>query len=1031
MTPSEFSVRRPIATSMIFIALFAIGVMSLLLLSIDLFPDITPPSASILTTYRGASAEDVEKKVTEIIEKQVSTVPNIKKVTSVSREGLSVVSVQFEWGSDIDSAVSDIRGALDFAVSALPDDAERPSVFKFDFSLFPIMFISVTSKYNVNEMRTIVDREVLEQLKRIPGVGAASIRGGPIREIRIEFDRDKLLDLGMSAQQLAGIIGAQNESVPAGNIKNERRNYVLRVPGEFDTTKELGNIVIGNKQGTIIRLKDVATIEDGYYEDDREISIDGKRAMFIILQKQSGANTVDVVDAVKKKIDDLKSTLPKDMEIEVLYDNGKFIRNSVNNLSSTIVSGGIFVVFVVLLFLRNVRGSFIIFTLMPFSLLVAFIFLFINGFTINIISLSSLAVAIGMVVDNGIVVLENIYRHLERGEDRHEAAMYGASEVSGAILASTLTTVVIFIPIFFINDLSAILFKQLGYAIIMVLAASLLAALMLTPMLASKMLVIKKTRSRLFMWSERVFEKLENIYETVLKKAVQNRLKTVLIAVVIFAVSIVTLIFFVGTEFMPASDSGQVEINVTMPQGTSFEQTQKVSHRIRDTVKEGIPEIERTFMITGKSEGGFAAIFGRKEDINTARITVQLIDKRKRTRSAEEIAEVIRTKLIGLKEVEKLQVSAEDQFGSLFGGGGASIQVEVYGYDLKKANETAVKIANELKKINGIRNTNISRDSGKPEVTVSFNREKLYALGLTVNGVGNQLRAQYSGLIATKYRQDGDEFDVVLRIKDELRRDVGDLKGMNVLTPTGEKVPLENFATIAIDQGPVEIERNKQTRLIYVTAGTYGRSFGEISADVKKTILAMEKPMGIDVVVGGQSEDQKKSFFYLTLAVLAGMLLVYMVMAAQFESLRDPFIIMFSVPFAFSGVFFMLAITGLNLNIISFVGMLLLVGTVVNNAIVLIDYTNLLRAREYSLYDAVVTGGKTRLRPVLMTALTTIFGMLPLALSKGEGSESWVPLGTSVIGGLLFSTFVTLVLIPTIYYAFEIRKKKNAWEEQV
>jgi len=547
-------------------------------------------------------------------------------------------------------------------------------------------------------------------------------------------------------------------------------------------------------------------------------------------------------------------------------------------------------------------------------------------------------------------------------------------------------------------------------------------------MLSSKLLRVQKSRTKIFKWSEKIFESLENSYERALNWAVNNRKSTMLIASAILLSSIIVVALFVGTEFMPASDSGQVEVNVTMPQGTSFERTQEVSHRIRDIIREGIPEIKRTFMITGKSEGGFSAIFGQKEDINTARITIQLTDKIQRTRSAEEIAEVIRKKLIGLKEVEKLQVSSEDMFGSLFGGGGSSIQVEVYGYDLKKANDMAIKIANTLKKIDGVRNTNISRDSGKPEVTVTFNREKLYALGLTVSGVGNQLRAQYSGLTATRYREGGDEFDVILQIKDELRRDVGDLKGMNVLTPSGEKVPLSNFATISIAQGPVEIERNKQTRLIYVTAGTYGRSFGEISADVKAAVTALEKPTGIDVVVGGQAEDQKKSFFYLTLAVLAGMVLVYMVMAAQFESLRDPFIIMLSVPFAFSGVFFILAITGLNINIITFVGMLLLVGTVVNNAIVLIDYTNLLRAREYSLYDAVVLGGKTRLRPVLMTALTTIFGMLPLALSKGEGSESWVPLGTSVIGGLLFSTFVTLILIPTIYYAFEKKKSKNEWE---
>lgn len=1029
MNVSEFAVRRPIATAMIFLALLGLGILSMFLLSIDLFPDMSPPVVSVMTTYRGASAEDVEKKVTEVIEKMVSTVPNIKKVTSVSSEGVSVVTVQFEWGSDIDTGVSDIRGVLDFAMRSLPDDAERPSVFKFDFSMMPIMVASVTSKYNINEMRTIVDRDLIEQLKRVPGVGAASIRGGPMREIRIEFDRDKLNDIGVTAYQLAAIIAAQNESIPAGNIKNERRNYVLRVPGEFDSTKELGEIIVANWQGNVIRLKDVARIDDDYFEEDREIVVDGKRAMIVVLQKQSGANSVDVVNKVTKRLEELKKTLPKDMGVEIMFDTADYIKKSINNLASTIIAGGIFVVFIVLLFLRNLRGSFIIFLMMPFSLLVAFIFFQLNGFTINIVSLSALAIAIGMVVDNGIVVLENIYRHIERGEERKEAAMYGASEVSGAILASTLTTVVIFIPIFFINDLSAILFKQLGYAIITVLIASLLAALMLTPMIASKILKIQKKQTKAFKWSEKLFEKLEDAYEKMLIWAVNHRWKTILIAVVTFVTSLVVLIGTVGTEFMPTSDSGQVEINITMPQGTSFDKTQSIAHRIYDVAQKHIPEIEHIYMVIGKSEGSQAAMFGRKEDINTARVSMKLVDQLKRQRSAEQIAEDIRSKLSEFKEVEKLQVSADDPMGAIFGGSsGSSIQLEVYGYDLKTANETALRLEHELKKIDGVRNTNISRDSGKPEITVIFNREKLYTLGLSVSSVGNQLRAQYYGITATKYRSGGDEYDVIVRIKDDLRRDVGDLKGMMVLTPSGEKVPLENFAKIAISQGPVSIERSKQTRLIYVTAGTFGRPFGDVVADINRIITSFETPMGIDVVLSGQAEDQKKSFFYLGLAVLGGMVLVYMVMAGQFESLRDPFIIMFSVPFAFSGVFFILALTGLTLNILTFVGLLLLVGTVVNNAIVLIDYTNLLRAREYSLYDAVVTGGKTRLRPVLMTALTTIFGMLPLALSRGQGAEAWRPLGVSVIGGLTVSTFVTLILIPTIYYMFERKKKGKAWE---
>ncbi len=1029
MNLSQIGVRRPVMTLMIFIGIIIIGGISLSLLGIDLFPDITPPIASVMTTYEGAGAEDVEKKVTEVLEGSLSTVPNIKKVSSTSKEGFSIITLEFKYGTNMDTALSDIRGYIDLVQGYLPDGVERPTVFKFDMSMMPILVLSVTAEQNVNNMREILDEEFIEPLKRVKGVGTVAMRGGPIREIRVYFNRDKLNDLGMDINSVAGIIAAQNTDTPAGNIKNERRNYVLRIPGEIESPEYIEHIALGTYNGKKVRLRDVARVEDGYFEDDREINIDGKRGMVVMLQKQSGANTVEVAKKAAEKIEELKTRLPADMDVKVAYDGSEFISDSISNLQRTLFTGGILVIFVVLLFLRNIRGSLIISLMIPVSLIVAFILMFVNGYTINIISLSALAVAIGMVVDNGIVVLENIYRHLGRGVSRREAAMYGASEVGSAILASTLTTIVIFLPIFFINDISAIMFKQLGFSIIIVLIGSFVTAMMLIPMLSSKFLNRNEIKGRFAEGAEKIFVRLEKGYAKALKWAIHHRKSVITAAILIFAGSLVVFIVFGGSEFMPESDSGQIEINAVMTQGTSHDRTSEIVHEIDRICVEEVPEIDIRFSISGVSEGGMASAFGNREDINIGRYTMVLVPVKERDRSAKEIAEVLRTKLEHIKGIEKLFVSSDDPFGAMFGGGGSPVNIEIYGYDLDKTYGIAEEIQRGISKIPGIRNTDISREMGKPEIRILLNRDSVYENGLTMYGVGSQIRAQYYGITASRYREGGNEYDIFMRLEDEMRRDIETLKGTQIMTPYGRRVPLESLAGFAIESGPVDIERMEQSRVIKVTADTHGRPFGDVALDINKYLETLKTPDDIEVVLSGTFKDQQTSFMYLALAVLGGIILVYLVMAGQFESLRDPFIILGSIPFAFSGVFLILPLFGVNLSIIVFVGLILLVGIVVNNGIVLIDYTNLMRARELSLEKSILTAGETRLRPVLMTALTTIFGMLPMALSTGEGAESWVPLGLSVIGGLTFSTFVTLLLIPTLYMTFELKAARKRGEK--
>jgi len=1026
----EFGVRRPVFTTMIFLGLVVLGVASLVQLPVDLLPKIELPTMTIVTIYPGASPEDIETKVTKIIEEQVSTIPNIKEVTSISEENVSSVTIRFEWGTDMDEAAADVRQRLDIAERMLPEDAERPMLVKMDPSMMPIMVFGVTARESYSKLRRLVEKKFCDPLKRVPGVAMTLMIGGPEREIQIDVDRQRLEAYHISMSRIVGILAAENLTLPAGDIKLGNLDYTIRVPGEFRDVGEIGDVIVGSFNGVPIHLKDVADVRDSFKRIDRRVRIDGRPGMLVMVQKQSGANTVEVSKRVRKALPELQRGLPPDVKIATVFDSSEFIVRSINNLLSTIGWALLFVMLVVFFFLREIRGSIIIATTIPVALICAFIFLFAGGYTVNVMSLAAIAIALGMVVDNAIVIYENIYRHRSEGESRKEASVFGASEVGTAVMASTFTTVAIFFPIIFVKGVTGILFKELGIAVMIVMAASLFTALTLTPMLSSQVMRIPSAGGRRGLvrrfhdFSERWFRGLEVRYRKVLRWALDHRKATVAAGLGMFMLSL-AMLKFVGTEFMPATDQGRVMGTVKLPVGTRVEETDKVMAKIEKILQEDVPEREMMFARCGVSETGMETIMGQRSDTYIIRLGARLVPKDRRHRSDRDITLALSRKIREIPGVVSVDFSGQDEMQTMMTGGLKPVTVEIYGYDIATTDSFAAKVKELMEDISGLTDVTISREKGRPEIWVQVDRKKAAALGLNMANIASTLRTKFYGQSTTKYREAGDEYDIFVRLRDSDRQALEDIGNAFVTSPLGKQVTIRNIAGIVRGRGPVVIERKDQARVVYVGANYYGRSLGEVVSDLKEGLARMRVPEGIDVKIGGSAKEQAESFRWLGIAFFVGILLVYMVMAAQFESFVDPFVILFSIPFAVTGVIWALLITGKTLSIISLVGMIMLVGIVVNNAIVLVDYINIMRARGFGLREAILVTGPRRLRPVLMTAFTTIFALLPLALRTGEGSELWSPLAVSVIGGLLVSTLITLVFVPVMYSIFEARVKRQ------
>ncbi|MFH1189782.1 MAG: efflux RND transporter permease subunit [Candidatus Omnitrophota bacterium] len=1036
MNLPEFGVKKPVTNLMIFSSIVIIAAYSLSRLGIDLMPEIEPPAITVIAQYPGASSEDVETRVTEPLENQLATTPGLEKITSKSKEGVSLITLKFVWGTNLDEASNDIRDRIELTKRFLPDipeEMDNPFIFKFNTAMIPILFFGISADQSYPELFDTIDKRVGDPLRQIPGVGTVQLMGGMERQINVWIDRKKLEGYGFSILDIKNAIAKENITQPVGNIKTGLTDYLLRLPGEFESPEEMSLVILGKKDNQFVYLKDVAKVEDSFMETVTILRVNRKPALMMMVQKQTGTNTVQVADLVKKKLSGIGKTLPADVKMEVLFDTSQDVVNALNSLKDSLWLGIGGVIFVVWFFMRQFLPSLIIALTIPFSLLISFIYLFLSGNTINTISLSSLAIATGMVVDNAIVIVDNAYRHLERGQRPQEAAIFGASEMSLSVSSSTLTTVVVFLPMLLIPGVVGIIFGGLAMVITVTLIASLFTAVTFSPMLCAKWMRTAPQDIKRSGWmkafydtSERWFRAWEDGYAKMLAWCLGHR-RTVIYGFTAAFIASLFLFKFVGNEFMPEEDTGDIRITTEMALGTRVEESDKVASRIEDILDKEAPEKRISYVRSGESGRGTGRVMGGSSGSHVVAAGTKLVSKTERKRSVFEIGQNIRKEIRRIPGVLKVDVATGNPMGRMITGmGGKAIQVEVIGHSFDNTDVVANKIKAIMEKTPGAVDASISREIDRPEMIIEVDREKAAVLGLDMKTVADSAKTFIEGAMAARYREKGETYDIYVRLEESSRAKPEDVENLFIVSPlTGKEIRLGNIARIVDAKGPVTIERQNRERVVTVECNAYKRSAGKIIDDIRKEMGMVTLPPDIFINFGGEAEEQVKAFRDLLLLLLLGMALVYMVMAAQFESLLDPFIVMFAVPFTFTGVILGLVLTGTTLNVISFLGIVMLMGIVVNNAIVLISYIAILRARGYSMLDAVTLGGKDRLRPVLMTTLTTLIGLAPLAFSNGEGSEGWRPLGVTMLGGLSVSTIITMLFVPTLYAVVESRVKKN------
>lgn len=1014
---------------MIFVAILVIGVFSLTKLPLDLMPNMEFPSLTVITVYPGASAIEVEEQVSKPLEAVLSSAENLVEIKSISKENVSFIQLRYEWEEDITAAANNARDLLELVKSRMPSQAYTPIIYKINASMMPILGYAVNADENYNGLEEIVEDQIASALRKVDGVGTVIYLGQPQREIRVEIDPTRMQAYGMSVAQLSMMLKANNVNVPSGFVTESAYDFSVRMPGKYESVEELENTVIKAFNGKVVRIKDVATVRDTFKETDASAFNHVGKGIALLVQKQSGANTVDVVNAVRAEIADIQKDLPSDVQIFEVIGSDELVTSSINNLSSSIWYALIFVTLVVLLFLREWKSSLIVFLTMPVSLISAFIVMNLLGYTINIFSLVALVIAIGMVVDNAIVVLENITQHIERGAMPKQAAMFGASEMGLAIAASTLTTIVVFLPLVFMGGIVGVMFKQLAVLTVTCMITSLFTALALTPMLSSVLLKPAprggegKKHGKLYNWSERMFQRIERVYHDFLGWAIFHKGITLVSALVIFAL-VLLLGKAVGTDYIPDIDAGSVSIQFETEQGTSHTITEQVGNQIVQILQDHVPEIAEGGIasITGQTDDGVLTAVGFKEGKNIGTIFCHLKPVDERKRSSQQIADDIRPLIEAIPEIEKVTVSGGSAMATALTGNRAPIEFVVYGKDIDQMNQVAFEIERKAKECPEFTNVEALVSAGNREVHILVDKDKASQMALNPGIIGIQVRENLYGAKAGSYTEDGTDYDIRIQYAPEYRNSISKLREMQVTNLLGQQIPLIAVADIQEKEEPVQIERLTQQRYVKVTTNLNGISLGDGAKKAEQIIADLDTPQGVTVSLGGQVEDQGDTFSSLTVIFVIGLLLVFMVMAAQFESLLDPFIILFAIPFTLVGVILAFLITGTTLSVVTFIGLIMLVGIVVNNGIVLVDYSNMLVRRGYTIRDAVMESGRSRLRPVLMTSMTTILGMLPMALSRGMGKELYAPLGITIIGGLLISMLVTLILVPTAYAAVHQRK---------
>lgn len=1025
MNISDFSIKRPVFTVMLTLAIIAVGLVSLSRLPIDLMPEITFPTLSVMASYENTGPEEIEQLITRPIEEAMSAVPGVEEVFSVSSEGSSSVRIMFSWGTDLNAAADDVRERLDRIIPRLPEDVNRPVLRKFDPAQFPILLLGAQSNLDPIQTRQIIDEQISYRLERVPGVASVDIWGGLQREIQVNLYPEKIKALGLPLDQIVNRIRQENIDLPAGIIEKGNYEILVRIPGVYTSVEQIGDTVIATREGVPIHLREIASIEDTHQKITRIVRINGQPGTRIAVYKQSGKNTVQVAEGVLKEIERIQQDIPQIQMIPV-RDSSQYIKNAINNVSNAALYGGVLAIFVLLFFLTNIRSTLVIATAIPVSIIATFSLIYFGGFTLNIMTLGGLALGIGMLVDNAIVVLENIYRLQESGTPPLKAASEGSREVSSAIIASTLTTLAVFLPMVFIRGISGIMFKQLAYVVSFALLCSLAVALTLIPMLSSRILRVSKPgnphgKTRLTKIQNSIknfFNTIENKYKDILHYSLDHRLLVLGIALAILIGSI-ALARFVGSEFMASTDEGEVRVTVEMEVGTKLSVMDEKFRTIAEIIRREVPELES--IEEGVGGGSW------RGGANRGNITLRLKPHSERSRSTEEIAIHLRQVLSKIPGVVIRTRTGGGQmmFGMRGGGGEERVQVEIRGYDLETAEVLAEQVKKIIEKVEGITDVRLSRESGNPEELFLIDRQAAADRQLTVNQIGRTIQTVLTGTQASMYREGGDEFRILVKVKDSEYMDIDDILDLTLTNAVGEPVSLRNVVNVEQRKGPMRIERRDRERVISISAEIAGRDLGSIINDIRNGIRTIPIPRDFSITFTGDYEEQQKAFRELLLSITLAILLVYMIMAMLYESVRDPFIVMFSVPLAAIGVIWMLFLTGTTFNIQSYIGCIMLGGIVVNNAILLVDYTNLLKHRDkMPVRKAIEEAGRRRLRPILMTATTTIMAMIPLALGLGEGGEAQSPMARAVVGGLLSSTLITLIVVPVVYSLFEGKKSK-------
>lgn len=1013
-------------TALVYVAVVVLGVFSLRSLPVDLFPDMGSNTIMVFTVYTGASAQDIENNITKPLENTLNSVSDLKHITSQSRENYSIVFLEFEYGIDIDEATNDVRDKLDMVKSSLPDEANDPFLFKFSAEDIPILFLSVQSNESTNALYKILDDRVASPLSRISGVGTVSISGAPQREVQVYCDPYKLEAYHIPIESIAAVIGAENRNMPLGTMDVGSETYSMRVVGEFKDAKELENIVVGSYNNKDVYLRDVAMVQDYVQERMQEVYNNGVRGAMIIIQKQTGANSVQISNKVKAMLPDIQKNLPSDVKLGVINDTSDSILNTISSLEEAIMITLILVIFVVLFFLGKWRATFIVAIVIPVSLVASFIYLKLTGNSLNMISLSSLSLVIGLVVDDAIVVLENITTHIEKGTKPKSAAVFATSEVWISIIASTFVIFAVFVPLTMISGMSGILFRQLGWTVTIVIFVSMMASITLTPMLSS--LLLKKTPSRgkvfaaIYAPVEKGLDKLSSAYSKALRWALHHRFIVVGIAVGIFLGSLM-LFKIIPTEFFPTQDNAAIQVKLKMQIGTRIETSRQFGLDLTKKMMEDYPEIVTCNFSVGQPDDNNTWGMLSENGTHILSYNIRFTRKTERKKGLSQLMDEIRHDLSKYSEINTYNVSTG------MGGGMSSnnVDIELYGYDFDAADKWAAQVAEKMREMKGCSQVTISREEYIPEIQIDFDREKLAEHGLNLTTVSTYVRNRFNGAIASYYREDGEEYYIKVRYAPQFRENIDAIENILVYNSRGEALRVKDLGKIVERMTPPTIQRKDRERIVTVSCMVAADGvLSEVVAKANQVMDELETPTGFSYYIGGAYEDQQDSFRDLITLMMLIVLLVYIVMASQFESFTYPFIIMFAIFFGLSGVLIGLAITGTPLGIMAMVGLLMLIGIVVKNGIVLIDYTVLCRERGQTVIDAVATAGQSRLRPILMTTATTVLGMIPLAIGKGEGAELWNSLGMTVAFGLTFSTIITLFIVPVIYSLFAdfgIRRK--------